>query len=257
MVHVKGALAVNDTTIVFYNWGGGVLSTAGNDLGPKTPGNILTYSLSFAPTSISYDDALQTTSTGVMSPQTIIEVIPTVILPVIKIINFNAQQHPGYNTSTLVLNTAANSILERAPDGINFVAIGTMVLQSSTNTQKTYTFNDNSPLVRNNSYRAKIDKGDGTFIYSKIIKINSQPAPHFAIVTNPVQSRLQVNTQDAAGKNIRFGVYDMNQRPILSRSAKNPGTLTNIDLPALSPGLYMLQITADGEEPQNIKFIIH
>ena len=256
VIHVKGALASNDTTIVFYDWGGGVLSNAGNGVGPQTPGNVLTYSLSFVPTSIKYDDSLKTTSAGSMVAQNIINVISN-IPPVVNIINFNAQVHPGYNTATLILNTSAVSVLERSSDGNSYAALGTMRLAPSTvSNQVNYTLNDNSPLPKNNYYRAKVTQGDGTFMYTKVVKINSQPAPHFAIVTNPVQSRLQVNTQDAAGKSIIFGIYDMNQRPILKGSSKNAGTLTNIDLPALSPGLYMLQITAAGEEAQVIKFIV-
>lgn len=255
VVHVKGALASNDTTIVFYNWGGGVLSTAGKGVGPQTPGNLLTYSLSFVPTSIKYDDSLKTTSAGSMVLQNIIvsNSPPTVV----KIINFTAQMHPGYNSTLLILNTSTRAVLERSSNGITYTALGTMILQPSTSTnQVNYALNDMSPLTRNNYYRAKVTQGDGTFIYSKVVKINSQPAPHFAIVTNPVQSRLQVNTQDAAGKSIIFGIYDMNQRPILKGSSKNAGSITNIDLPQLSPGLYMLQITTADKESQVIKFIV-
>ena len=53
-----------DTTIVFYDWGGGSLSYAGNGLSDPIPGNILNYNLSFTPTNAFYDDSARTMSTG-------------------------------------------------------------------------------------------------------------------------------------------------------------------------------------------------
>ena len=54
----------NDTTIVFFDWGGGVLSYAGNGMSEPIPGNILNYTLSFTPTNAFFDDSARTMSTG-------------------------------------------------------------------------------------------------------------------------------------------------------------------------------------------------
>jgi len=53
-----------DTTIVFYDWGAGNLSYAGNGLSTPYGGNILSYDLSFTPTALVYDDSARTLSTG-------------------------------------------------------------------------------------------------------------------------------------------------------------------------------------------------
>ncbi len=65
VLHVLGATpATQDTTIVFYDWGGGKLSYAGNGLSDLISGNLLSYDLSFVPTTINYDDSARTLSTG-------------------------------------------------------------------------------------------------------------------------------------------------------------------------------------------------
>ncbi len=68
VLHVKGPLPANDTTIVFYDWGGGNLSHAGNGLSLPIAGNRLSYLLSFTPTSVAYDDSARTLSTGSTVP---------------------------------------------------------------------------------------------------------------------------------------------------------------------------------------------
>jgi hypothetical protein len=64
VLHVKGALAAQDTTITFFDWGSGNLSLAGNGLSIPVSGNRLTYYLSFTPTTVAYDDSARTLSTG-------------------------------------------------------------------------------------------------------------------------------------------------------------------------------------------------
>jgi Peptidase family M1 domain len=63
-IHVKGALAANDTTITIFDWGGGNLSYAGKGISIPVPGNKLTFDLSFVPTSVLYDDSSRTMSRG-------------------------------------------------------------------------------------------------------------------------------------------------------------------------------------------------
>ena len=64
-LHVKGALAANDTTITIFDWGGGNLSYAGNGISNPVAGNRLTFDLSFTPTSVLYDDSSRMMSQGI------------------------------------------------------------------------------------------------------------------------------------------------------------------------------------------------
>jgi hypothetical protein len=63
-LHVRGALAANDTTVTIFDWGGGNLSYAGNGISAPIPGNRLSFDLSFVPTSVLYDDSSRTMSRG-------------------------------------------------------------------------------------------------------------------------------------------------------------------------------------------------
>lgn len=64
VLHIKGALANNDTTITYFDWGNGNLSFAGNGLSAPIAGGMLNYTLSFTPTSVAYDDSARTMSQG-------------------------------------------------------------------------------------------------------------------------------------------------------------------------------------------------
>ncbi len=63
-LHVKGALAVNDTTITIFDWGSGNLSYAGKGISAPIAGNRLSFDLSFVPTSVLYDDSSRIMSRG-------------------------------------------------------------------------------------------------------------------------------------------------------------------------------------------------
>jgi hypothetical protein len=100
VLHVKGPLAANDTTIVFFDWGGGNLSFAGNGLSIPVAGNRLSYYLSFTPTTVLYDDSARTLSTG-------------------SIVNVpGLDNYTWFGTTNTAWNTATNwSALGVAPSG--------------------------------------------------------------------------------------------------------------------------------------------
>lgn len=64
VLHLKGSTAAQDTTITFFDWGGGNLSIAGNGISTPVTGNKLGFNLSFTPLTVLYDDSARTLSTG-------------------------------------------------------------------------------------------------------------------------------------------------------------------------------------------------
>lgn len=72
-VAVKATDGIKDTTIIYYDWGSGNLSYAGAGLSDAVGGNLLSYSLSFTPTSVVYDDAARTLSMGSTTQDATIE----------------------------------------------------------------------------------------------------------------------------------------------------------------------------------------
>ena len=178
----------------------------------------------------------------------------------LKILNFSARTHTNFNDASLLLDdnsVNATVTLERSGDGVNFEDIGVMVLQASSNAAKKYLFNDLSPLKNDNYYRAKYMNADGIFIYSKIVKLGAVTTAGFVILNNPVKDLLQVKTAPASGKDILFSIYDMSSKYILTREVKNAGNVTDIALPSLAPGVYLLQVNTKGGKTENIKFMIN
>jgi Peptidase family M1 domain/Secretion system C-terminal sorting domain len=154
VLHVKGALASQDTTLSFFDWGAGNLSYAGNGLGAPISGNLLSYDLSFTPTTVLYDDSARTLSTG-----------GTVFVPTLNAGGFSfnnttpatatciAPASMSVTLSTNAINGFANpimlSLVSGVPAGTNVtfsnnpVAAGgnTIVTLNNTNTLTAGTYN--------------------------------------------------------------------------------------------------------------------
>ena len=250
VVRAKGATVAEDTTIVFYDWGNGQLSKAGNGIGPKISGNLLSYQLSFTPTTFFYDDSARMMSSGTITSSSVLD---------LKLLDFKVKQHPAYNEASLALDdNSINSaiILERSANGNNFEDIGNMILQGSTGISKKYLFNDVKPLESDNYYRAKYKNTEGIYLYSKIIKVGSFKVFSFSIINNPVQEILHIRTADAVGKDISLTIYDAAGRQIKSYEIKKAAAITEIPVAGFYAGLYILKISIANEEVQNLKFII-
>ncbi len=252
VVHIKGPiLPANDTTIVFYDWGNGQLSKAGNGIGPKINGNLLSYQLSFTPSTFAYDDSAQTMSTGSITASTVLD---------LKLLDFKVKQHASFNEASLILDdNSINSevILERSADGVSFEEIGNMVLQASTSTTKKYLFNDMKPLELDNYYRAKYKNAEGIYLYSKIVKVGFTKNISFTIINNPVQQTLQLKTIDAVGKDIVFTIFDAAGRQVKTSQVKKASSITELSVGELHAGVYILKITIGNEEAQNLKFVVN
>ncbi|MCY7291642.1 MAG: T9SS type A sorting domain-containing protein, partial [Ferruginibacter sp.] len=230
--------------------GNGELSKAGNGIGPKISGNLLSYQLSFTPSTFFYDDSARTMSTGIITTNAVLD---------LKLIDFKVKQHSTYNDASLTLDdNSINSqiILERSKNGNNFEEIGLMILQGSAGLSKKYLFIDIKPLETDNYYRAKYKNIEGIYLYSKIVKVGLVKTSSFSIVNNPVQDILQIRTADALGKDIAFTIYDAAGRLIKSSIVKNAGSISEIPVVGLHTGVYILKITIANEQVQNLKFLI-
>lgn len=257
-VHIKGS-AGQDTSVVFYTWGGNRYSTAGGAAGLSSAikrGGIA-YDLSFVPvgSTLAFDDSSKTMSEAAATAFVSMTVVD------LKEMEFNARPHSNYNETYLVLDdNSINStiILERSADGVAFTALGNMVLQAGTGTEKKYVFNDTDPLKADNYYRAKYKNAAGTYIYTKIVKLGGLKGQGFSVLNNPVKDLLQVKN-DAAylNKNVVYSVYDAGSRLIMVKQVKNTGSITDIDASHLAPGVYLIKINTGEEEQQAVKFIKH
>jgi aminopeptidase N len=254
VVHLQnktGSTVNNDTTIVFYDWGGNLYSKAGRGvLGPKTTGGVA-YNLSFTPNTFIYDDSARTTSAG--------SVIASSVVVALNVIDFTAKPHAGYNEAVLLLdnNATGNSVvLERSDNGINFTEIGTMQLWAGSASPKKYVFNDMSPLKADNYYRAKYKDDDGSYIYSKVVRIGGAKAESFTLVSNPVGDALEIRaSSEALNKKVSVSVFDASSKMLFTKQYSNIALITEIPVGKLARGVYFIRIAGESGDTQNIKFI--
>jgi aminopeptidase N len=255
VVHLQnksGPTVLNDTTIIFFDWGGNFYSKAGKGvLGPKTSGGVA-YNLSFTPNTFLYDDSVYTTSAG--------SIVSSAVVVALNVIDFSAKPHTGYNEAVLLLDnsstTTNNILLERSDNGINFTEIGAMQLWAGSSSPKKYVFNDMNPLRADNYYRAKYKDDDGSYTYSKIVKIGGAKAESFTLVNNPVRDMLQIRaSSDAVNKKVSISIFDASSKMIMTKQANNIALITEIPVDKLAPGVYFIRIAGENGDAQNIKFI--
>jgi hypothetical protein len=141
-------------------------------------------------------------------------------------------------------------IIERSNNGHQFVAIGEVECNNSSNS--TYTYTDVQLANGNWYYRIRQQDVDGSFTYSAVRKVNLQHASAIKIYPNPANSTLRISQLqgkatiiifDAAGKQIA--------QYLVTRSI--------IDIPVahLSNGLYTLHIVQPTGNTQHKLIISH
>jgi hypothetical protein len=250
VLHITGALPANDTTIVIYDKGGGVLAKAGNGIGADVGGNLLIYDLSFTPTGVAFDDKFQMLATGSIPAK-----VTTLDL---KLVDFSVKQNPNYNSASLFLDANSSNTeitLERSADGISFTSLGSMQLVPGSSNPVKYSFNDLSPIKGVNYYRAKYKTSYGQFTYTQVIKIAGNYKAEFEIVNNPARDNLQIkNSADALNGEYNFSIYDASGK-LVSQSKHNvSGSLTNLKTNELASGIYMLIISSADGNSETLKF---
>lgn len=137
-------------------------------------------------------------------------------------------------------------VLQISKDGSNFNNVTT--IQSSTN--NTYSFNHFIKYEDVIFYRLKIQNLDGSFDYSKIIKLNNQQGSIISLSQNPVKDKtiLQLNNNVLIGTSVN--VIDANGRVVKTVRIKN--RYETLDFSQLSSGVYYVQ-TANGNIIKTLK----
>ena len=251
VLHVKGSIAAQDTTLVFYDMGSGNLAKAGNGIGATVAGNLLSYNLSFAPLTVAYDDSARTLSTGTTTKVSTLD---------LKVIDFTVKQNSTYNAALLTLDAnSINSIvtLERSADAISFTIIGDMQLQQSAGTSLKYSINDLDPIKGTNYYRAKYKNLDGQYTYTNIVKIAANYKSKFSIINNPAKNILEIkNSLAALNHEYSFSIYDASGKLVSNTKNTITGNITVLKTAGLVSGIYILKIVSSEDDAETLKFII-
>ncbi|RZA01032.1 MAG: T9SS type A sorting domain-containing protein [Sphingobacteriaceae bacterium] len=231
-----------DTTIVFYdltngNFTTGNLAKAGNGIQAPVAGNRLFFPLSFVPTTVTFDPGNKTLGGGTTIQVSTLD---------LKVLSFNVQKNNGSNEAYLTLdgnstNTAV--ILERSANGTHYTELGTMADLTPATIEKRYHLQDAYPLAGDNYYRAKYKNAAGVYVYSKVVIISEDATGGFKLLNNPVGNTIKL--RNPAGRNAANAVltfYDIAGKQILKYESKIAGNITEVKLPFLSKGTYVLEI---------------
>ncbi len=140
--------------------------------------------------------------------------------------------------------------VERSANGVAFGRIGFVAAQNGASTYRRYGFLDEKALTTKTPawyYRLKQVDNDGSFSYSKIIRIQP-PGQGFAwqLLPNPARHEVVLQRSECAGCAATVTVSDLAGREALRlrvTELANP-----IDLSALPAGIYLVTVRNDGGE---------
>ena len=162
------------------------------------------------------------------------------LLPV-RLVNFTAAREG--NTVKLGWKSAeeVNSreyVLQRAVDGVNFTAIGTVAAKGMA---ADYSFVDASPVSGDNYYRLKPVDQDGKFVYSKVVKINFGKLPAIRISPNPASNWLYISLENINSTSL-LQVFDGKGQLVKQQSITQGTANKAVSLAGLSRGLYTVKL---------------
>lgn len=111
--------------------------------------------------------------------------------------------------------------------------------------QQEYVVMDNKPSPGNNLYRLKIIQKENTVVYSEMRRlfINDDDF-NFIVYPNPAVNKITVRTDFSNGSQIKL--LDITGKIILQQQLVS--NITDINLPALSPGVYLIRINEKNQK---------
>ncbi|KAK6028700.1 polymorphic outer membrane protein repeat-containing domain protein [Ostertagia ostertagi] len=169
----------------------------------------------------------------------------SVPLPV-QLISFEAVKGPDNKSSVLEwqVNREAGMSrykIQRSSNGNTFETIGSV----AANGKERYQFMDEQPLPGINFYRLSMEETDGSYTYSRVIRItfreNNQPG--IVIYPNPAATILNINPDGIAA-----GLLALQYTDLAGRTARTirvnyiPGEVIHDDISTLPAGSYILTL---------------
>ncbi len=138
--------------------------------------------------------------------------------------------------------------IERSADGRSFTEIGRVYSQNNTNEIKQYSFDDVTITGGRFQYRLKMIDLDGTFVYSKVIVVNTSntSASHEKVFPTIFTNHLSLEINAIASETVHVKLLNLHgqilqQDSYQCRSGNNAFTITPET--ALPPGQYFLVVS--------------
>lgn len=157
----------------------------------------------------------------------------------------------NWETATEVRNYGFD--VEKSIDGKVFIKLGFVQGNGNSNSNKYYSFEDNSPETGINYYRLKQIDTDGSFEYSKIISININVPTEFTLsqnYPNPFNPSTTIDFTLPSDTFVSLKVYDLlgNETASLISEPKEAGSYSlQFDGTNLASGNYIYVLNAGGK----------
>jgi hypothetical protein len=174
-------------------------------------------------------------------------------LPII-LQNFTAKAS-GYaaqlNWSTVSELNGKAMVVQHSTDGVNFEDIQTVASTTNSSLVQNYSYIDNNVASGVNYYRLKLVSSDAPTSYSAVVAVkfgSNADQQAISVFPNPFSDHFTVKFADVKGGNVVAKLYNAQGAVILVQSF-NSATSVTINTPAaLAKGVYVLEISANGEK---------
>ena len=169
----------------------------------------------------------------------------SITLPV-RFISFNANCEGNRVLLTWKTAQEQNSNhfnIERSSDAVNWTVIGNLPAAGNSNTERSYSFSDNSPL-QNGFYRIAEIAIDGRAHYSVILSSNCSSPDVFRVWPNPVRDILSINIAATSPSAAMIKIVDSKGSLVKIQSATvlPRNNQLSVDMQSLVNGLYSLSV---------------
>lgn len=156
------------------------------------------------------------------------------------------------------LNTS-RFYVERSTDNRNFTSVGNIAAGGTTYGTTNYSLNNDISSLQGINivyYRIKAVDIDGKYTYSAVAYVRLSAAKDISIYPNPVSDVLNVALPDSwKGATISVSLYNNPGQAVYQTSSKQAGILEQVNVSALSRGIYTIRITNLATKESSIKKI--
>ena len=133
---------------------------------------------------------------------------------------YNASNKKAELKWTVLNNSLARSfVVEVSNDGGNFIETAMVFAKTELHDEAAYSFNYNVPLTTSSytDFRIKMINDDGTYSYSRVLRINIKQLikPGITITPNPVREKFQVVINSASDIQAKILFFDMQGRSVM------------------------------------------
>ena len=224
-----------------------VVPAGGNS--PDTGGGSVTYSIGQV-----FDQTGGTSSAisieGLQQPFEISGALP------VTLIYFRASVS-SENTVALTWSTASEvnndyCSIERSPDAKKFSVVARVEGAGDKHQTSTYSADDARPLSGVSYYRLKQTDMDGTFAYSRIVKVETADIKGLiSTYPNPTTDQLIIRLAASPVTACGYELFEKDGRLVKEGLIKD--AVTALDISRLSAGIYLLKVNKDGHSQQTFR----